>query len=168
MASQAAKVLEAAKTAGVHIALAESLTGGALSSALVDIPGASKVFLGSVVAYDTGAKHSILGVSRDLLARQGAVDPEVAAQLAVGAAAKFAKTLVSSGIEPDAVLGVSTTGVAGPDPQDGKPVGLVYVGLSLGGRVEVHELSFVGDRASIRAQVVDAALELAVTFLASK
>ena len=164
----AAAVLAAAEAAGIRVALAESLTGGALSSALVEVPGASKVFLGSVVAYDSSAKHGILGVSRSLLTMQGAVDPEVAAQMALGAAAKFANALGGSEADSDAVLGVSTTGVAGPDPQDGKPVGQVYIGIALGGRVEVHELSLTGDRASIRGQVVAAALERTLAFLASK
>jgi nicotinamide-nucleotide amidase len=88
--------------------------------------------------------------------------------MALGAAAKFANALGGSEADSDAVLGVSTTGVAGPDPQDGKPVGQVYIGLALGGRVEVHELSLTGDRASIRGQVVAAALERTLAFLASK
>ncbi len=155
-------VLTAAEAAGVRLALAESITGGALASTLVDVPGASKVLLGSIVAYDTSAKNGILGVSRSLLTMQGAVDPEVAAQMATGAAEKFAGAL---GESADAVLGVATTGVAGPDPQDGKPVGLAYVALALGARIEVHELQLEGDRAAIRDSVTRQALGLILEFL---
>ena len=156
------RVLIATEAAGVRLALAESITGGALASALVDVPGASKVLLGSIVAYDTSAKNGILGVSRSLLTMQGAVDPEVAAQMATGAAEKFAGAL---GESADAVLGVAATGVAGPDTQDGKPVGLAYVALALGARIEVHELHLEGDRAAIRDSVTRQALGLILDFL---
>lgn len=160
--SLAGDVLESAKASNTRLAFAESLTGGALSSAVVEVAGASQVLLGSIVAYDHSAKHGVLGVTRSLLANQGAVDPEVAVQMAQAVAAKFTAALA----QPDAsVLGVATTGVAGPDPQDGKPVGLVYIALSLGQRVEVHECMFEGDRASIRESSVNAALQLILDFL---
>jgi nicotinamide-nucleotide amidase len=82
--------------------------------------------------------------------------------MATGAAEKFAGAL---GESADAVLGVATTGVAGPDPQDGKPVGLAYVALALGARIEVHELQLEGDRAAIRDSVTRQALGLILEFL---
>src|SRR5699024_2625661 len=105
----------------VHIATAESLTGGLLSSALVDIPGASRVFSGGVVAYATELKHKFLGVDQHRLDRFGPVDPIVAMEMARGV-----KERCSSD------FGVATTGVAGPDPdpQTGLPAGVVFVGVS--------------------------------------
>ena len=98
------------------VAVAESLTGGLVVAALVGVPGASKVVRGGVVAYMTDLKSSLLGVDPDLLARVGAVDPDVALAMARGVAERLG-----------ADYGVATTGVAGPDPQDGQPVGRIYV-----------------------------------------
>lgn len=122
----AAAVLTTCETNGWRIACAESLTGGLLADAFVRIPGASRVFLGSAVTYDIRAKASILGVDRALLAREGAVHPEVAAQMAGCTAALYAQPE-----DGDTVIGLATTGVAGPGPDGGKPAGLVYVGISL-------------------------------------
>jgi nicotinamide-nucleotide amidase len=94
--ARAAALLSALGEKGLHLAVAESLTGGLLTSAFVDIPGASKVFLGSIVAYQTELKHQLLGVSRPLLQEQGAVDAEVVAQMASGIRVKLAN---KSGID---------------------------------------------------------------------
>lgn len=136
---------------GLSVAAAESLTGGLLCSALVEVPGASAAVRGGIVAYATAIKHSLLGVDAALLEERGAVDPEVAAQMAIGAARQLG-----------ADIGVSTTGVAGPDPQDGQPVGTVYVAVWRRGSApaQVSGLRLDGDRESIRAQTVAAALEL--------
>ena len=146
------KTLEQKK---LHLAIAESLTGGALSAELISVAGASKVVLGSIVAYQTELKHELLGVSKALLQNQGAVDAEVAAQMAAGVRTKLA---AKTGLDEALVIGVSTTGVAGPDAQDGKPVGTVFIGLSgtFGEWVIAEE--FTGDRAEIRAKTVAAAL----------
>lgn len=122
----AAAVLAYCQERGVMIAASESLTGGLLADAFVRVPGASKVFLGSAVTYDIRAKASILGVDADLLRSQGAVHPEVARQMAYGAARLYAQSEYG-----DRVLGLSTTGVAGPGPDGSKPAGLVYVGFSI-------------------------------------
>ena len=135
----AAAVLAYCEERHFKIAAAESLTGGLLADAFVRIPGASKVFLGSVVTYDIRAKSSILGVDADLLVREGAVHPAVAVQMAVGAARVCG-----------ADYAVSTTGVAGPDPADGQPVGTVYIGVRSPGGSEVFERHYSGDRAQIR------------------
>ncbi len=105
---------------GQHIAVAESLTGGLLAAALTGIPGASAVFRGAVVAYATELKATILGVPAGLLQRHGAVHPDVAAEMAAGVRGRLG-----------AEVGAATTGVAGPDPADGQPVGTVYIAVSI-------------------------------------
>lgn len=138
---------------GLRIAVAESLTGGLLVAELIRIAGASLVVNGGVVAYDTDVKRSLLGVSAELLEREGAVHPEVARQMADGAR----RALAVHGRPAD--LGVATTGVAGPDPQDGRPPGTVFIGISLGDETDSVALSLHGDRAAIRSATVAAALD---------
>ena len=133
---------------GETVAVAESLTGGLVVATLVDVAGASAVVRGGVVAYATPVKTSLLGVDADLLAANGAVDPEVARQMASGV-----RTALAVDGEP-ATWGISTTGVAGPDPQDGKPVGTVFVGIASAERVEAIELHLDGDRDAIRHATV--------------
>lgn len=130
------------------VAAAESLTGGLVAAALTDVPGSSATFRGGVVAYATALKGRVLGVPADLLAERGAVDPDVAVLMARGAARLL-----------DATYGVSTTGVAGPDPQDGHPVGTVYV--AVGGAASAYATSamLTGDRAAVRAATVRLALQ---------
>ena len=140
---------------GLKLALAESLTGGLLSSALVAVPGASKVLLGSIVAYQTELKHQLLGVSRALLQEQGAVDPEVVAQIAAGVRTKLAN---ATGTDEARVVGIATTGVAGPDIQDGKPVGTVFIGISAHFGDFVYPLQLAGTREEIREGAVHGAL----------
>jgi nicotinamide-nucleotide amidase len=150
----AKEVLELLEKKGLKLAIAESLTGGMLCSELVSVPGASNVVLGSVVAYQSDLKSSALGVNRSLLKEQGAVDPEVAAQMAEGIRSRFSLQLL---LPTDTVLGVSTTGVAGPLEQDGKPVGTVFIAVAGSKGVKVWEEHFSGDRAAIRASTVQAA-----------
>jgi nicotinamide-nucleotide amidase len=144
-----AAVLSALAVRGETLAVAESLTGGLLAATLVNVPGASKVFRGGLVVYATDLKASLAAVPADLLAARGPVDPDVAAALAVGARERCRAT-----------WGLSTTGVAGPEPQDGIPVGTVYVACVAGGGPVVQRLDLVGDRATIRLAAVDAALDL--------
>jgi nicotinamide-nucleotide amidase len=150
----AKEVLDLLEKKGLKLAIAESLTGGLLCSELVSVPGASNVVLGSLVAYQTGLKVSALGVNPDLLETQGAVDPEVAVQMAEGVRSRFSLQLL---LATDKVIGVATTGVAGPLEQDGKPVGTVFISVSGPKGVQVWEEHFEGDRASIRAKTVDSA-----------
>jgi nicotinamide-nucleotide amidase len=154
--ARVAALLSAFGEKGLHLAVAESLTGGLLTSAFVDIPGASKVLLGSIVAYQTELKHQLLGVSRPLLQEQGSVDAEVVAQMATGIRVKMAN---KTGIDERFVVGVATTGVAGPDNQDGKPAGTVFVGISGPTGDFVYPLDFSGSRAEIRAATVTAAVD---------
>jgi nicotinamide-nucleotide amidase len=142
------------------IATAESLTGGLLSAALVDVPGASLVFNGGIVAYATPLKATLLGVDADLLAARGAVDPEVARQMADG----VRRALAVAGRPAD--IGVATTGVAGPDGQDGKPPGTAFVAVAMGEVVEVVPLALSGARDEVRAATVRAALHAVIARLA--
>ena len=138
------------------IAVAESLTGGLLVAELIRTPGASAVVLGGVVAYSTELKHTVLGVDAEVLAAHGAVHPDVAAQMAAG----VRDALAVAG-EP-AHIGISTTGVAGPDQQDGQPVGTVYLGFAIGSEVRTKRLQLEGDREAIRrAAVYESLSELA-------
>lgn len=137
--------------AGRTVAVAESLTGGLVMSSLVSVPGASAVVRGGVVAYATDLKARLLGVDRGLLDLEGAVHPEVAREMALGVV-----DLVG------ADYGVATTGVAGPDPQDGRPVGEAHVAVAAsGGRTHVASVRLdpALGRDGIRWGAVVAALE---------
>jgi len=149
----ATRVVQALGAAGLTLAVAESLTGGAVASRVVEVPGASQVFRGGAVTYATDAKADVLGVDRDLLEANGAVDPDVARQMALGV-----RTLFSADV------GVSTTGVAGPATQDGHPVGQVFVAAAWAGadgevRTSVAEHRFDGGRPQIRESSIVAALQ---------
>ncbi len=148
----AASIVEALTARGLTIAVAESLTGGLLVAELVSVPGASAVVNGGVVAYATELKATVLGVDPELLAERGPVDAEVARQLARGVRDRLAV-----GGRP-AAIGLATTGVAGPDEQDGHPVGEVWLGLSIGDRDEARGLRLGGDRATIRSATVSESL----------
>jgi nicotinamide-nucleotide amidase len=148
----AAQVVELLVRRRLGIAVAESLTGGLLTAELVRIPGVSAVLRGGVVAYDTAVKASVLGVDAELLHEHGPVHPEVAEQMADG----VRHALAVDG-EP-AAIGIATTGVAGPGPQDGHPAGTVFLGFALGDRVRSTALTLTGDRAAIRAAAVSESL----------
>jgi nicotinamide-nucleotide amidase len=152
LAASSAEVVAALVERGLTIAVAESLTGGQLVATLIDVPGASATVVGGVVAYDTALKASVLGVSPSLLAARGAVDPEVARQMATG----VRTALAVEGRPAD--VGLATTGVAGPETQDGQPVGTVFLGIAIGDRVESVALSLSGTRADIRSATVAEAL----------
>ncbi|MFC8147042.1 CinA family protein [Streptomyces paradoxus] len=165
MSSTATDVVRLLTVKGETLAVAESLTGGLVAADLTSVPGASKVFRGSVTAYATDLKQDLLGVDAALLAARGAVDPQVAAEMAVG---------VRKALGTD--WGIATTGVAGPDPQDGQAVGTVFVavdgparadsGSAGGGKVEALRLN--GDRAEIRRESVRSVLALLLKELASE
>ncbi|MCF2572936.1 CinA family protein [Brevibacterium sp. UCMA 11754] len=130
---------------GLSVAGAESLTGGRFVATLVDVPGASAVVRGGLITYATDLKSRLAGVDADQLEETGPVDEVVAAQMAAGAA----RECVSD-------IGVACTGVAGPEPQDDKPVGLVYTAIAFAGKAQVSEHQFAGDRDTVRAQTVAA------------
>lgn len=144
-----ADVVRVLRARGQTLAVAESLTGGLLAATLVEVPGVSAVFRGGFVVYATDLKHELAGVPVELLAERGPVDPDVARALAAGARERCG-----------ADWGLATTGVAGPDPQDGKAVGTVFVAVAGPGDSAVRELHVNGDRATVRATTVANALEL--------
>ncbi|MFI9644679.1 CinA family protein [Streptomyces sp. NPDC052040] len=157
MTPLAAEVLRLLNVRGETLAVAESLTGGLVAAEITAVPGASRAFRGSVTAYATDLKRDLLGVDGTLLAERGAVDPQVAAQMAAG---------VRGALGAD--WGLATTGVAGPDPQDGQPVGTVFVAVhgplesacdELGGG-KVAALRLNGGRAEIRMESVRSVLAL--------
>ncbi|MFF9623201.1 CinA family protein [Streptomyces griseosporeus] len=165
MSSPAADVVRLLRVRGETVAVAESLTGGLVAAEITAVPGASQAFRGSVTAYATALKHELLGVDAALLATRGAVDAQVAAQMAAG---------VRKALGAD--WGIATTGVAGPEPQDGQPVGTVFVavdgpfgpdsGSAGGGKVEPLRLN--GDRAEIRMESVRSVLALLLKELAGE
>lgn len=147
----AAKVTAALAARGATLAVAESLTGGALAAAVVDVPGASKVFRGGAVTYAVDSKISVLGVDAARIAECGPVDAEVAKQMARGVAQMFG-----------ADYALATTGVAGPGAADGHPAGTVWIGYygkSDDASAAILE-SFTADRAGVRAATVQSALQL--------
>jgi nicotinamide-nucleotide amidase len=141
---------------GLTLALAESCTGGLISHRITMAPGSSAYFLGGVVSYANSAKQTILGVDAGVLAAQGAVSEPVAAQMAVGVRGRFG-----------ADIGISVTGIAGPDggtPE--KPVGSVFMGFANArGEVNVRHYKFEGDRLEIKEQTCRAALEWLQAYL---
>ncbi|WP_250448154.1 CinA family protein, partial [Actinotalea sp. C106] len=112
------------------VAVAESLTGGALTDGLVTVPGASRCLRGGVVAYATDLKHELLGVDETLLSRDGPVHPDVARAMAQGVRVRLT-----------ADYGLATTGVAGPDPQGGRPPGTFHVAVAGPRGVEVRSFA---------------------------
>ena len=190
--NRAEEVITRFREQHLTIATAESLTAGLIAAGLADVPGASAVLVGGAVTYATDRKHTVLGVESDLLTARGAVDPDVARDMARGALTLF-----------DADVAVSATGVAGPTEQDGKPVGTVFVGCAVSARAwqriaagrllrpeaaqpsapadspssddaewmtahprcSVRGFTFTGDRPAIRRQAANAAWELALTSL---
>lgn len=131
------------------LAVAESLTGGMVAAEITAVPGASRSFLGSVTAYATELKHRVLGVDAELLAAEGAVNAQVAAEMAAG----VRRVLGAS-------WGIATTGVAGPDPQDGQPVGTVYIAVAGPAGRKTALLRLNGSRTEIRRESVRTVLEL--------
>ncbi|MCC2029158.1 CinA family protein [Microbacterium sp. YMB-B2] len=157
--SDTARLVAALTARGWTIGVAESLTGGALSAEIVSVPGASATLLGGVVAYATPVKASLLGVDAALLAEHGAVHPEVAIQMARG---------VREAVQVDgrgADVGVSTTGIAGPDSPDGQPVGTVHIGVATPDGAHAYGFRFDGGRAAVRAASVQAAVAAVLTAL---
>ena len=145
----AGQILDRLNAVGHTLAVAESLTGGLVAAALTDVPGASAAFRGGVIAYATELKASLLGVNSLMLARHGAVYPPVAAAMAEGVRTRLGAT-----------YGVATTGVAGPDPSDGQPVGTAHIAVSAADDTVVRTIALTGNRHEIRRLTVEHALGL--------
>lgn len=145
----AARVLETLARRGETVATAESLTGGLLSARLTDVPGASRSFVGGVVSYATRVKVSALDVPAQLLDQHGVISEECASAMARGVRTRLGST-----------WGIATTGVAGPDAQEGRAVGTVWVAVAGPDHVETRVLALDGDRWAIRQASCDAALSV--------
>jgi nicotinamide-nucleotide amidase len=152
----AARVLAELGTRKQTLATAESLTGGLIGAVLTGVPGASSVYLGGVISYATRLKATLAGVDAATLSELGPVAARTAAEMAVGVAGRCA-----------ADWGLAVTGVAGPDPQNGHPVGQVFiaaVGRS-GSPAQVRELFLDGDRGAIRQQCTEQAFRLVLALV---
>ena len=151
----AAKVIRTLGQRTLHLAVAESITGGLIGATLTTVPGASKVYLGGVVSYATRLKSQLLGVPVDTIAAHTVVSEEVAIEMAVG---------LQERTNADWVIAV--TGVAGPDPPEGHDPGEVWICV-LGPRIaslpqfqQTERFQFEGEREAVRAQTVDAAFTM--------
>lgn len=149
-----ADVIDTLRRRGWTLATGESLTAGRVAATLADVPGCSDVLRGGVVAYQPDVKVGLLGVPADIAAR-GVVTAGVAEAMARGAQVALR-----------ADVGVATTGVAGPDPHAGEPVGSVWIAVATPEQVASRHLSLSGDREDIRAATVDACWNLLADLLA--
>jgi nicotinamide-nucleotide amidase len=160
VSEEAAAVIATATKLGLTVGCAESLTGGLVAADIVSIPGASAVFRGSIVAYDSMLKNDLLGVDASMLASTGAVTAEVASAMAEGALARL-------GVD----VAVATTGVAGPDPDpvSGEAPGAVFIAVAGGGLgTLVREMSLEGNRDEIRQRATRAALQALLDGLSTR
>jgi PncC family amidohydrolase len=144
---EAAEALTLLHAAGATVATAESLTGGRLAAAVTSVPGASASYLGGFVTYATELKQSLLGVPRELVVQYGVVSAECARAMATGCREATGATYA-----------LATTGVAGPDEQEGKQVGTVYVSVSGPEGETVLTMELVGDRHRIQDRACREAL----------
>jgi nicotinamide-nucleotide amidase len=149
--SRPADLIRSLTDRGLTVAVAESLTGGLVVADLVSVPGASAVVRGGIVAYATELKRDLLGVDAALLAAGGPIQAAVAEQMASGVRERLS-----------ADVGLATTGVAGPDPQDGHPPGEVWIAVASAAGIRSVRLELGGDRAAIRRETVEAVIELAL------
>lgn len=139
------------------VACAESLTGGLLAAALTSVAGSSQTFVGGVVTYATHLKVSLLGVPDGVVERYGVVSAECAGAMAEGARRVTGAT-----------YGLSTTGVAGPGPQDGVPAGTVFVAACGPAGTTVAALELVGDREAVRERTCREAVSVLSAILSGE
>ena len=138
------------KNKGLTVSTAESCTGGLLCGRIINVPGASDVIGTGIVTYSNKAKKKYLGVKRSTLRKHGAVSAKCAKEMARGICR-----------ETGSDVGLATTGIAGPDGGSAdKPVGLVFIGCCIRGKVKVRQYEFSGDRAQVREQAVKVALKM--------
>lgn len=153
--SETERLVEVLKAYGKTMSAAESCTGGLIGASVTDIPGSSKVFLGSAVTYSNEIKESVLGVSRDSLNEHGAVSEQVAREMVIGAVRVFGSDYA-----------VAVTGIAGPGgATETKPVGLVYIAVADGPRTVVTRNVFKGNRQEIRGSTVREACSLLIDMI---
>lgn len=152
------EMVKALRSTGSSLALAESCTGGLLSTLVTDLPGSSDYFLGSAVTYSNISKNRVLGVSRDTLSKYGAVSEQTAVEMAEGVVEVFFSDFAAS-----------VTGIAGPDGGNyAKPVGTVCIGISNGRRSLVFTKHLEGDRSEIRTKTAEVVFELLTDFILEK
>lgn len=151
--SLAESVVEVLKKGGQILSTAESMTGGMIASSIVDVAGASSVFLEGVVTYSIQSKCNRLGISPHLIDEYGVISQQTANEMAVG--------LLKNGSS----IAVSVTGNAGPTSEDGQPVGLCYICVATARNVSVYKNLFLGDRSSVRQQATNMALYLVLKTL---
>lgn len=154
MTRGASDLVHSLAAAGATVATAESLTGGQVAAAITSVPGASRSYVGGVVSYATRVKVDVLGVPSEVVRDHGVVSAECATAMATGV-----RTLLG------ADYGIATTGVAGPDSQEGHRVGTVFVAVSGPLGVRVERLALSGDRDRIQHDTVERAVDLAGTVL---
>lgn len=147
MNQSAEAVIKALKDRSQSIACAESITGGAISAALVEIAGASQVFLGSIIAYSKEVKINQLGLNKELIESQGLVSGEVALAMAEGVRQKLGSTWA-----------ISSTGVAGPENLEGSSPGQIWVGILGPNTEQALHLALSGSRLEIINGAVESAL----------
>lgn len=140
-------LLQLLTSRGETLATAESLTGGRLAARITGVPGASLVYVGGVVSYATDVKRSLLGVPDSVVATYGVVSPECARAMAAGV-----RDLLG------ATWALATTGVAGPDPQEGRPPGTVHLAVAGPAVVTARSLYLAGDRATVQERTCDEVL----------
>lgn len=152
ISSLAKKLVSISTEKQVTFGTAESCTGGLISAFVTDIAGASAVFFGGIVSYDNSIKENLLGVRAQTLVEKGAVSPETAQEMSLGAL---------RALQVD--YAVAVTGIAGPGGGTAqKPVGLVYISTASQNEVIVTENHFSGTREEIRLQTVEKALSLLI------
>jgi nicotinamide-nucleotide amidase len=148
-------IVESLKSTGETLSIAESLTGGALTSEIVSVPGASHVLKGSIVAYSVEIKVHELSVSQDIIDKVGVVSEEVALAMADGVKARMNST-----------WSIASTGVAGPGPHHGIPAGTVWLAIVGPDTRETVKLALEGDRERVRRGAVESALGVFARILA--
>ena len=148
-------IVESLKSTGETLSIAESLTGGALTSEIVSVPGASHILNGSIVAYSVEIKVHELSVSQDIIDKVGVVSEEVALAMADGVKARMNST-----------WSIASTGVAGPGPHHGIPAGTVWLAIVGPDTRETVKLALEGDRERVRRGAVESALGVFARILA--
>lgn len=150
-------LVELAISKGVFMCTAESITAGLISAEIAKTAGASRVLLGGLVLYQDGMKSQLLGVSKALIDAQTAVDPEVAAQMATAAQAKFAN---AAGVPLSKVVAIASTGAAGPGSVGNQEPGTVFLAIAQKDQVAVYAEKFSGDREAVTKASVERALSV--------
>jgi len=150
----ASSLIKKLQEKNLTLAVAESLTGGLVAASLTEIPGASKVIKGSITAYSDEIKQNVLNVNEDTITNFTSISEQVALEMAINV-----RKIMKSDI------GISTTGVAGPEKSAGFAPGLVFVAISIGDHNMCQKLEITGDRSKIRNQTVQEILQLTLSRL---